>query len=122
MCFGNFAKKFGCEGCKVFKSCKRETLARLNSSRVKVHIYKLNNTLSKFSDAKKRDVLFVFLRDNFSGGVSTYRLTKEFKRHFNIGVSDTSIKFLCEDLRRGGLVDFVNKKGAKYWFVVKKAV
>jgi hypothetical protein len=47
--------------------------------------------------------------------VSTYRLTKDFKRHRNVNVSDTKILELCEELQKRGLLLLHKSGDARYW-------
>jgi hypothetical protein len=47
--------------------------------------------------------------------VSTYRVTKDFKKFRNVNVSDTKILELCKELTKRGLLQVKMQKKARYW-------
>jgi hypothetical protein len=121
MCFGTFYSKGGlCTNCKVIRSCKRESLKKLNNDKNKQEIQKIkNNTLERYGPQRAKTILFLFI-NQYSKPVSTYQLTKEFKKHYTLNVSDTKILSLCKELQAEGRIKlFKNRKG-RYWYRLRK--
>jgi len=81
------------------RSCKRESIQRLNNEKEKQKLQAVkNNTLERFSERDAKRLLFSFL-SHYNLPVSTYRLTKDFKRYHNINVSDNKILELCTSMK-----------------------
>lgn len=118
MCFGTFHLGHGgCHSCKVVRSCRRESLKNLHSKREKKVVLRVRvNTIDRFGRSKAKRVLLDFL-SGYKSPVSTYRLTKDFKKNYNVNISDSTILVLCQELVVSGLVSFKNKRSARYWFL-----
>lgn len=116
MCFGTFHSKGGlCTNCKVIRSCKRESLKRINDEQKKQAIQKIkNNTIERYGP-KAKTILLLFI-NQCTKPQSTYGLTKEFKKYYQLNVSDTKILQLCKELHAEGRIKlFLSKKG-RYWY------
>ena len=119
MCFGNFYKEgMNCSGCKVMRSCKRESVRRISGEHQRQALQGIQvHTINRFSRGVDAGQVLCSFIGRYSRPVSTYRLTKDFKRFYNVSVSDTTILELCLSLMQRGVVGFVSRKGgARYWF------
>lgn len=124
MCFGNFHSAGEmCSSCKVARSCKHESLHRIKCKRDRGVLQCLKfNSLEKFSDNDSKLFLYNFLLQ-YPRGASTYRLTKDFKRQYNINVSDAKILSLCSAMEFEKTIFHTgaNVNGApRIWHVVLK--
>ena len=78
------------------------------------------NTLNRYGKVhSKRMVLNVLSK--FRDPLSTYKLTRDVKRVYNVNVSDTTILDLLKELKTEGLVSYLSKSKARYWFLKKNA-
>lgn len=115
-CFGEFHKgTHPCHDCPVVRSCKRESLLQIKSQKERERVRKKKlRTVENLGHEKVRDALHDFFKF-YKKPVSTYRVTKDFKKYRNLHVSDTKIKELCNDLRREGRLVLLKRGKARYW-------
>lgn len=119
-CFGEFhLGHTGCDTCPVIKSCKRESLIRIKNDkqRQKIQANK-QNTLEGLQKEKALQIIYSFFTA-YKKPISTYRITKDFRKYKNINVSDTKILSLCNELHQRKKIHKIKKGKARYWILFK---